>query len=114
MVINKDSKVQDDLTIAGGSGRLGGALGFVERLGNKLPNPFLLFVGLLGLIAVASTVVAACQRRIERLHALAAARIANPERFTTAATGPSASSPPRQLQRSEPVGERRRVRRAVA
>jgi aminobenzoyl-glutamate transport protein len=59
MGINKDSKIEDDLTTEGGSGRLGGVLGFVERLGNKLPNPFLLFVGLLGLIAVASTIVAA-------------------------------------------------------
>jgi aminobenzoyl-glutamate transport protein len=59
MGINQDSNLQDDLTTEGGSGRLGGVLGFVEKLGNKLPNPFLLFVGLLGLIAVASTVVAA-------------------------------------------------------
>lgn len=38
--------------------RIGGVLGLVERIGNKLPNPFLLFVGLLAFIAVASTVVA--------------------------------------------------------
>jgi aminobenzoyl-glutamate transport protein len=47
------------LETAGMTGRLGGALGLVERVGNKLPNPFMLFVGLLALIAVASTIVAA-------------------------------------------------------
>ncbi len=59
MATSKDSKIQDDLTTEVGSGRLGGVLGLVEKLGNKLPNPFLLFVGLLALIAVASTIVAA-------------------------------------------------------
>lgn len=49
----------DELTANGQTGRLSGVLGLVERLGNKLPNPFLLFVGLLLLIAVASTIVAA-------------------------------------------------------
>ncbi|HET6298809.1 MAG TPA: AbgT family transporter [Kribbella sp.] len=48
-----------ELTTDNGTSRLGGVLGLVERVGNKLPNPFLLFVGLLVLIAVASTVVAA-------------------------------------------------------
>lgn len=40
-------------------GRMTGFLGVVERIGNKLPSPFLLFVGLLLLIAVTSTIVAA-------------------------------------------------------
>ena len=47
------------MTTKDGPSRLSGVLGVVERLGNKLPNPFLLFVGLLLLIAVASTIVAA-------------------------------------------------------
>jgi aminobenzoyl-glutamate transport protein len=46
-------------TTTGGTGRLGGVLGLVERAGNRLPNPFVLFVGLLVLIAVLSTIVAA-------------------------------------------------------
>ncbi len=40
-------------------GRLDRALGLVERAGNTLPSPFTLFVGLLTLVAVASTIVAA-------------------------------------------------------
>jgi aminobenzoyl-glutamate transport protein len=34
-------------------------LGGVERLGNRLPNPFVLFVGLFGLISIASAIAAA-------------------------------------------------------
>ena len=41
------------------SSGLSGVLGVVERVGNRLPSPFILFVGLLATIAVASTVVAA-------------------------------------------------------
>jgi aminobenzoyl-glutamate transport protein len=59
MATNKHNATDDELTTNGETGRLSGVLGLVERLGNKLPNPFLLFVGLLLLIAVASTVVAA-------------------------------------------------------
>ena len=43
----------------GSSGGLGGILGVVERVGNRLPSPFFLFVGLLSAIAVLSTIVAA-------------------------------------------------------
>ncbi|MCI2419559.1 AbgT family transporter [Saccharopolyspora sp. K220] len=39
--------------------RLDQVLGIVERLGNRLPNPFILFVALFGVIAVASAVAAA-------------------------------------------------------
>ncbi|WP_432143692.1 AbgT family transporter [Streptomyces sp. bgisy084] len=38
---------------------LDGLLGRVERLVNRLPNPFVLFAGIFGLVAVVSTVVAA-------------------------------------------------------
>lgn len=51
--------LEPEMGTAGKTGRLGGVLGLVERVGNKLPNPFVLFVGLLALIAVASTIVAA-------------------------------------------------------
>jgi aminobenzoyl-glutamate transport protein len=61
MTTNKPNAIDDELTTTDEAGRLSGVLGLVERLGNKLPNPFLLFVGLLLLIAVASTVVAAFQ-----------------------------------------------------
>lgn len=43
----------------GRTGRFGGVFGLVERVGNRLPNPFILFVVLLVLIAVLSTIVAA-------------------------------------------------------
>jgi aminobenzoyl-glutamate transport protein len=58
MTTNRRS-TDGELAFTPGPERLGGVLGLVERLGNKLPNPFLLFVGLLVLIAVVSTVVAA-------------------------------------------------------
>jgi aminobenzoyl-glutamate transport protein len=41
------------------------ALGAVERLGNRLPNPFVLFVGLFLLIALASAVAAALGATVE-------------------------------------------------
>ena len=50
---------EPDTTTGGRTGRLGGVLGLVERVGNRLPNPFVLFVGLLVSIAVLSTIVAA-------------------------------------------------------
>lgn len=59
MTTKNDNRTDDGPTVENGTGRLGGVLGLVERVGNKLPNPFLLFVGLLVLIAVASTIVAA-------------------------------------------------------
>ena len=59
MATKKDPRTDEALTTESGTGRLGGVLGLVERVGNKLPNPFLLFVGLLVLIAIASSVVAA-------------------------------------------------------
>lgn len=50
------SKVRD---VEETSDRPRGFLGVVERVGNKLPKPFTLFVGLLCIIAVTSAVVAA-------------------------------------------------------
>jgi aminobenzoyl-glutamate transport protein len=51
--------VEPETTNGGRTGRLDGVLGLVERVGNRLPNPFVLFTGLLVLIAVVSTIVAA-------------------------------------------------------
>lgn len=50
----KDKKDQDTGGKAGESA--GGFLGLIEKIGNKLPNPFWLFVNLAGLVAITSWV----------------------------------------------------------
>ncbi|EOM76775.1 AbgT family transporter [Rhodococcus rhodnii] len=50
---------ETDGTISYASGRLGRVLGAIERVGNKLPHPFYLFLLVAGLVAVASTLASA-------------------------------------------------------
>src|ERR1041384_1528671 len=53
MASEADTEVQ-----SGPPGRFGGFLGFVERVGNKLPDPVLLFVLLAAVLAVLSAILA--------------------------------------------------------